>query len=178
MLIFPNAHDKVTVIFLQLLSVAEEAESIYNKVEYEIRKYSHIPSSHFKAFIQLDWEIYNNVNRLSPTSMVQTKDGQAETLIRKYLQDFKDTAYDAMLLKKNGTNAGTVTKLSGNPLVVYRTFWRFENYVKQLLRLPADDFAELRGTSRRFHNCHTIMSFDVKMPVMRRSSPLHWQGLQ
>ena len=29
-----------------------------------------------------------------------------------------------------------MAKLAGNPLAVYRTFWRFENYVKKLLMIP------------------------------------------
>ena len=50
--------------------------------------------------------------------------------IRRYLDDFNETVYNS-ILEANTTEMDAVKKLAGNPLASYRTFWRFENYVKK-----------------------------------------------
>ena len=49
----------------------------------------------------------------------------------RYLQDFNETAYNSISDTSNGTAQNeAVSKLAWNPLAIFRTFWRFENYVK------------------------------------------------
>ena len=114
-----------------------------------VRKYAQSPSTSLKALLQLDWEIYQNLNRMIPTRIAHN---EAESLIQMYLQDFNETAYKTLLSQRNETEvAEAVSNLSGNPLAVYRAFWRFENCIKKLLRLPAQDFGgDLRGKTATY----------------------------
>ena len=119
---------------MQPLSVTREA-NMYNKVEIQVRKYAHSPRSNLEASVQLDWEIYQNVKRIFRPSTADgsSNNGHVELLIFRYLQDWNETLYNARLWKATG--AETVITLARNPLGVYLTFWRFENYIKKLLRL-------------------------------------------
>ena len=133
---------------LQNLSVAAEAKA-YSNLDNHTRKYAQSPRGKIEAFIQLDLQIYQNIKRLLRPGVPEHDNGQARSLILRYLQDFNDTAYNALLSKRNETNAEAVRKLSGNPLAIYRAFWRFENYIKKLLRHSEEELeAELRGKSR------------------------------
>ena len=131
----------------QSLSVEVEAESIYNKVEHQVRKYAYSPGSTLEALVRLDWEIYQNIRGIFSPRMDYGGSGQAQSLVLSYLQDFHETAYHARRLNTNGTDAETVARLSRNPLAVYRTFWRFESYIKKFLHLQAEDFSQLPGKS-------------------------------
>ena len=133
---------------LQTLSIAAEAAA-YNNFGNHITKYARNPLGNLEAFIQLDLEIYRNIKRLLRPGVPEHDNGQARSLILRYLQDFNDTAYNAILSKTNGTNPEAVKKLSSNPLALYQAFWRFENYIKKLLGHSAEELeAELRGESR------------------------------
>ena len=129
------------------MSIAEEAAT-YNK-EYEedprIRKYAQSPRDNLEALLQLDLEIYQNIKRLLPPRIAQVGSDQARSLILSYLQDLNQNPYSAILLNTSTHVAEVVGKLSRNPLAVYRTFRRFENYIKKLLRLPDKDLADLQG---------------------------------
>ena len=129
----------------QMLSVAAEAKAL-NSLDDHIRKYARSPNGNLEAFIQLDLQMYQNINKLLRPGVPQHKNGQARSLILRYLQDFNDTTYNSL---RNGTNADeAVIKLSGSPLAVYRAFSRFENYIKKLLRHATEDLgAELGGKS-------------------------------
>ena len=51
--------------------------------------------------------------------------------LTSYLEDFNETAYKLVFIPSNDTGfEERVTKLAGNPLAVYRTLLRFENYIK------------------------------------------------
>ena len=110
-------------------------------------KYAQAPSSNLQALLQLEWKIFQKFKRILPPLMTQSgKLGQAQSLLIRYLKDFNETAYNSILLKTSGTDTNeAVSQLSWNPLAVYRTFWRFENYIKEFLRLPPGDYGKLAG---------------------------------
>lgn len=56
----------------------------------------------------------------------------------RYLQDFNETVYN-LIDETNATDMESVAKLAWNPLAAYRTFWRFENYVKTWLKRESED---------------------------------------
>ena len=112
------------------MSVAKEAQ-VYNLGDPDVRKYAQSPSTHLEAFIQLDLDIYQNLQRLFPPGVEQVDNDLTQSLVLGYLQDFKETAYNDV------TDAEAAKELSGNPLAVYRAFWRFENYIKKSLKHSA-----------------------------------------
>ena len=73
---------------------------------------------------------------------LQSKDTETREQILRYVEDFNEAAYN-LVLHANTTEMEAVTKLAGNPLAPYRTFWRVENYVKKWLT------EELEGEPRK-----------------------------
>ena len=116
------------------MAVAEEAQA-YGQEDIQVHKYAPSPNGHLEAFLRLDLQIYQNATQLIRPSL---NPSPAESLVFSYLHDFKESgSYFSQLLRFNGAEKDR--KLLGNPLVIYRAFWRFENYINKLLRLPDQD---------------------------------------
>ena len=111
---------------------------VYTKDELLVRKYALSPISNLKAFLQLDLEIYRKVMRLFPASVAfGLNTSVAESLVSSYLQDFQEAAKNYVdLLRTN--EAEFFSHVLRNQLAIYRTFWRFENYIKKIVRLTAE----------------------------------------
>ena len=83
--------------------------------------------------------MYKTVARLFPPATSRGANlGPAESLVLGYLQDFHETVGDNFLMLGTGDAEITSNELR-NQLAIYRTFWRFENYIKQIVRLPVED---------------------------------------
>ena len=95
-----------------------------------------MPSSSLQSLIRLEWDIYHHVRQMFEALQKGKRPGKPhlkEQSIFSYLQDFNETAY---LQFADEIDTETVQKLAGNALAVFRTLWRFENYVKKWTRLP------------------------------------------
>ena len=82
--------------------------------------------------------MYKTVIRLfPPTTALSTNPGEAELLVLRYVQDFQETvAKNSLIL--GTSDADVVRNALKNQLATYRTIWRFENYIKEIARVPAE----------------------------------------
>ena len=109
-------------------------------------KYAVNPKSKLEALFHLDLEIYKNVVRLFPPKLCANP-SPAESLVLSYLQDFQETFGDN-ILKSGAHDAEIVSNLIRNQLAIYRTLWRFENYIQKIAKLSvANGGTALRGRS-------------------------------
>ena len=53
----------------------------------------------------------------------------------RYLQDFNESAYNSIELNSSNLDS-KVAELSSNPLAVYRTYWRFLNFIRKWAEEP------------------------------------------
>ena len=120
------------------------------KVVIPRKKYGHSPSTALKSLILLDWEIFGNVKRIvdsmdsaeEPHGGNQKESFQSNHMFRTYLQDFNETAYNSVL-QSDAYDAETVSKLAWNPLAIYRTFARFENYITKWMAPQEDERGDI-----------------------------------
>ena len=80
-----------------------------------------------------------------PATSLGPNPGPAESLVLGYLQDFHDTVGDNFLMLGK-SDAEIISHGLRNQLAIFRTFWRFENYIKQIARLSTEGIgAALKG---------------------------------
>ena len=130
----------------QPLSVAKEAAAEYSKVDGRVRKYGQSPTGNLKAMLQFDWELYRSIKPMAPTAAVHGRNySQAQALILGYLQDFDESTSKLLPKTNEKDKVEAVRNLSENLLAIYRTFWRFENFIQQFLKLPAGSYGQFEG---------------------------------
>ena len=65
--------------------------------------------------------------------------GPTELLVLNYLQDFQETVPRNFSVNSSVPDGEIVRIAIGNQLIIYRTLWRFENYIKKIARLPTTE---------------------------------------
>ena len=123
----------VAVVVASYLASSKSSKSHNDRL---VPKYAVYPTSKLEALFRLDLEIYKNVVRLFPPKL-GANPIPAESLVLNYLQDFQETVGD--FFKSGANEAEIIGKAVRNQLAIYRTLWRFENYIKEITRLPAED---------------------------------------
>ena len=121
------------------MNVAQEAAA-FGKVDLRIKKYAPAPIGSLKALLQLEIAIYQAATRLFPprTALLGVNLRPAESLVLDFLQDFNETSTQTIGLSQTQEAEG-MKKLLGNQLAIYRTLWRFENYIKKIASLPTQN---------------------------------------
>ena len=133
------------LLLFQAFPVAEEAKA-YENAEEVVREYALSPSGKLEALLQLELKIYQKLKQLLPAknALVSITPGPTDLLVQSYLEDFDQATRNTSFVLQNHEIVG---KILENPLAIYRMLWRFENYIKKILRLPAEDKKARRGES-------------------------------